>query len=281
MLAERIEITGRSYQEGERAGLEELANRHGVPGIERNTDQYSDIGKKGWWDLKNGLHPALHLLNPTRVGFAAGVFERFKVSKDRPVLEGGSGGGVFAEALARRGYRVMGVDISEGAIKVAREHARQSGLNNLITYKYGSLYALPFPDASFQAAVYPDVLEHLEDLDRAMKEISRVLVVGGVWVFDTIERDEGAVERFMGLEQNGTIPPGTHDPKLFIKPRELAEAARRHGLEIPRDPDNPYGIKILSVAASQRPDEGLNFVLEEIHRDSPPIGHYIGYAIKS
>lgn len=279
MSVDHIEITGRSYREGERARLEKLANRYGVP-CARNTDQYDGIGLEGWWDPVKGRHPGLHLLNPTRVQFTAEVLKGCNVSTDELVLEGGSGGGIFAEALIKKGYRVVGVDISEGAIRVAREHAEQSGLNNLITYKHGSLYKLPLPDASFQAAVYPDVLEHLEDLDSAMKEISRVLKRGGVLVFDTISRNIQSARLYMELEQCGIIPAGTHDPLLFIRPSELEKVTRRYGLEMARDPNNPYGVDIQSVAVSQGGDGGLSFELKRISRDSQ-IGHYVGYAIKS
>lgn len=278
MSVDRIEITGRFYREGERARLEELANRYGVS-CARNTDQYGDIGLEGWWDPVKGRHPGLHLLNPTRVQFTADVLKRCNVSTDGQVLEGGSGGGIFAEALARRGYRVIGVEISKGAIRVARKHAEQSRLNN-ITYEQGSLYKLPFPDASFQAAVYPDVLEHLEDLDSAMKEISRVLVIGGVLVFDTISRNIPSARLYMELEQCGIIPAGTHDPLLFIRPSELKKVTRRYDLEMARDPNNPYGVDIQSVAVSQGGDERLSFELKGISRGSQ-IGHYVGYAIKN
>lgn len=278
MLVDRIEITGRFYREGERAGLEQLANRYGIA-CARNTDQY-DIGLEGWWDPVKGRHPGLHMLNPTRVQFTEDVLKRCKVSTNEQILEGGPGGGIFAEALAKRGYRVIGVDISEGAIRVAEEHAKQSGLNDLITYEHGSLYKLPLPNASLQAAVYPDVLEHLEDLDSAMQEISRVLVIGGVLVFDTISRNIPSVRRYMELEQLGIIPAGTHDPILFIRPHELKKVALRHGLEMARDPNNPYGVDIQSVAVSQGGDGGLSFELRKISRRSQ-VGHYIGYAIKS
>jgi len=78
----------------------------------------------------------------------------------------------FAERLAPG--EVVGVDVSEHVLDVAREDAATSAVTNL-RYEQGSAYALPFPDASFDVVFAHQVLQHLNAPDTALHEMLRVL----------------------------------------------------------------------------------------------------------
>ncbi|MBI2577581.1 MAG: methyltransferase domain-containing protein, partial [Candidatus Wildermuthbacteria bacterium] len=194
-------------------------------------------------------------------------------SKIKPVLDIGCGGGILSGFLSRKGYDIIGVDLSEGAIKIAIEHARESGLKS--AYQVGSVYDLKYPNGYFSAVVCSDFLEHIEDLNKALSEISRVMEKGSPFVFDTISRDEETVRQFMIREKDGRIPAGTHDPKLFINPDELYRAAGSYGIEISENKDNPSGIDIKTME-----DISDRFELKDISSVSE-IGHYLGYGFKS
>lgn len=138
------------------------------------------------------------------------------------VLDLGCGGGFMAEALAHRGAVVTGIDSCAQAVAAATRHARAEGLN--LRYGVARGEALPLGDASVDVVVCVDVLEHVERLDEVLVEMRRVLVPGGLLVFDTINRTALAsfvlvtmAERVLRL-----LPRGTHDPRLFITPRELS-----------------------------------------------------------
>ena len=81
----------------------------------------------------------------------------------KTVLDLGCGGGFMAEALARAGARVVGVDPSAPAVEAAQEHARNEGLR--IDYRVGSGERIPIEDASADCVVCVDVLEHVESVD--------------------------------------------------------------------------------------------------------------------
>jgi 2-polyprenyl-6-hydroxyphenyl methylase/3-demethylubiquinone-9 3-methyltransferase len=140
----------------------------------------------------------------------------------KKVLDLGCAGGFMAEALDERGAIVTGIDPAEEAIAAARAHARQTARN--IQYDIGVGEALPYEDGSFDAVVCVDVLEHVADLKKTIGEIVRVLAPGGLFLFDTINRNP--IARFATITMAEDIlrllPRGTHDPDMYIKPPKFA-----------------------------------------------------------
>ncbi len=170
-----------------------------------------------WWDGSRRWLRALQNLVPARFAF----FDRLTSWEGQTVLDLGCGGGFMSEALAARGAKVIGVDVSRGAIAIAKRHAASGGL--AIRYLVASGEDLPLPDASVDCVVCVDVLEHVRSLDRVLNEIRRVLRPGGVFLFDTINRTR--VARFVivlcGERLLRLLPRGTHDPAGFIALAEL------------------------------------------------------------
>ncbi|MCC1492360.1 bifunctional 2-polyprenyl-6-hydroxyphenol methylase/3-demethylubiquinol 3-O-methyltransferase UbiG [Cognatishimia sp. F0-27] len=146
------------------------------------------------------------------------------------VLDLGCAGGFMAEALAARGAQVTGIDPAAEALEAARAHAASEGLD--IRYDKGVGEALPYEDGVFDAVVCVDVLEHVADLDQTLAEVARVLKPGGRFFYDTINRNALAsfVAVTMAEDVVGILPKGTHDPAMFIKPRDLRDAMARVGL---------------------------------------------------
>lgn len=106
------------------------------------------------------------------------------------LMEIGCGGGIVSEALSCTGYCVHGIDISAGSVQVVREHAEQGSiLAEQLHYSVGDAYKLPLDeDCCADAVVMSDVLEHLDDLPRALFEERHLLKPGGVLVFDTFNK---------------------------------------------------------------------------------------------
>jgi SAM-dependent methyltransferase len=88
------------------------------------------------------------------------------------LLDLGCGTG-FTLTQLPAGARAIGLDYSRAALALAR---RRAGRADLVR---GSAYALPFADASFDAVLALDVLEHLERDRDAARELRRVLAPGG------------------------------------------------------------------------------------------------------
>jgi len=118
-----------------------------------------------------GEVPAFRALQRTaewRLVRAAGPFRR-------PLLDLGCGDGHFAEAL-RFGFEA-GVDPDRRALT----EARKRGAHGILIE--GSATSMPFPDGRFGTVVCNSTLEHLPDLEGALREIARVLGPGGRLVF--------------------------------------------------------------------------------------------------
>jgi 2-polyprenyl-6-hydroxyphenyl methylase / 3-demethylubiquinone-9 3-methyltransferase len=157
-------------------------------------------------------------------------FDRQIDWQGKTVLDLGCVGGFMADALAVRGAHVTGIDPAEGAITAARAHARAQGLG--ISYDVGVGEALPYNAAIFDAVVSVDVLEHVADLNKVLSELARTLRPGALFLFDTINRNPLARLATFTIAEDllRLLPRGTHDPAIFIKPRELAVATQGAGL---------------------------------------------------
>ncbi len=183
------------------------------------TQQLPIFQQSDWWGGSvRGLRQ-LRKLAPGRFVYLDRVVADWH---ERTVLDLGCGGGFMAEALARRGARVIGVDPSAGAVAAATAHARDAGL--AIDYRVAPGERLDLADGCVDIVVCVDVLEHVEDLDRTMGEIHRVLKPGGLFVFNTVNRT--ALAAFVAVTMAERVlrilPRGTHDPRLFITPQEMA-----------------------------------------------------------
>jgi ubiquinone biosynthesis O-methyltransferase len=181
-----------------------------------------------WWDGSVRWLRTLQNLVPARLAH----FDTVTDWRGKAVLDLGCGGGFMAEALARRGAAVTGIDPAAQAIAIATRHAADTGL--AIRYLAGSGEALPFVDGSMDIVVSVDVLEHVSDLGLVLAEVARVLKPGGLFLFDTINRTFLArlVIVFLGETVLRLLPPGTHDPAKFIRPAELGAALEKLGFTV-------------------------------------------------
>jgi SAM-dependent methyltransferase len=101
----------------------------------------------------------------------------------RRVLDLGCGEGEQSVDLVRRGALVTGVDISERHVASAHARCVAAGFAaGHYTFRVADAHALQFGDRSFDLVVGRGILHHL-DLARALAEIARVLVPGGVALF--------------------------------------------------------------------------------------------------
>ncbi|MGH3064641.1 MAG: class I SAM-dependent methyltransferase [Gaiellaceae bacterium] len=89
------------------------------------------------------------------------------------VLDGGAGQGTMSSRLERLGFEVTSTDVSVAAVEFLRENLSGAVLE-------ADLGELPFADATFDAAVVGEVLEHVDDDRGALTELARVLRPGGV-----------------------------------------------------------------------------------------------------
>lgn len=179
-----------------------------------------------WWSDEVRWVRTLKNLVPGRLAW----FDRHIGWGGQRVLDLGCAGGFMAEALALRGATVTGIDPAAEAVEAARRHAAATGLS--IRYDTGVGEALPYEAAAFDAVVCVDVLEHVADLPMVLSEVARVLRPDGLFLYDTINRNP--ISRLATITMAEDIlrllPKGTHDPRLFLRPAELARALGGAGL---------------------------------------------------
>jgi 2-polyprenyl-6-hydroxyphenyl methylase / 3-demethylubiquinone-9 3-methyltransferase len=180
---------------------------------------------KYWWDTKGPLK-TLHDINAARLDFIAQYLSFNKAT----ILDVGCGGGVLSEGMARLDAHVTGIDASEEAINVAKEHALQNNLS--INYEH-----LPIEDyeySGFDAITCMEMLEHVQNPELVIEHCKRLLKPGGFLFLSTISRTVKAyVSAILAAEYVlGILPKQTHEYSKFIKPSELANKARSLGLRV-------------------------------------------------
>lgn len=187
---------------------------------------YNEISDQ-WWSDEVRWVRILKNLAQGRLAW----FDQIIDWRDKEVLDLGCAGGFMSEALAMRGANVTGIDPAYRVVEIAREHADRGQLS--IKYDVGVGESLPYSSQTFDLVVCVDVLEHVADLDKVINEIVRVLKPGGYLAYDTINRNFLASFATVTLAEKvlRILPPGTHDPDLFIKPSELHSLMHGAGLE--------------------------------------------------
>lgn len=165
-------------------------------------NRFSEMAKKGGKDHEISYWRKEGLENYLKYFFA--YFSKY-IKKDNSqvsLLDLGCGPGVFSRLLAEKGFKVYGVDYSGEMIKVAKERSEGKGID----FQAGDAYNLPFKEKSFDAVICLGIFQNLEDPNKALKEINRVLKIGGAAVITTLNafslaqlvRDEysGLVKRY-------------------------------------------------------------------------------------
>jgi len=170
------------------------------------------------------------------------------------VLDACCGTGDLAIAAARAGGRVTGVDFSERMLERARRKAPE------LEWLQGDALALPFSDGSFDSATVGFGVRNLEDLERGLAELRRVLRPGGRVAILEITRPRGLLAPFYKLWFDGLVPllgkalPGgsayTYLPasvRRFPGPDELVSLLQKAGFEDVRWRSFAGGIVALHV----------------------------------
>ncbi|HWR26730.1 MAG TPA: class I SAM-dependent methyltransferase [candidate division Zixibacteria bacterium] len=104
------------------------------------------------------------------------------ISAGKRVLEYGCGTGSLAFQLAEIGAQVIGIDISQEAITIAKKTAERRGLSSNISFYLMNAEKLDFDDNYFDIICGSAILHHL-DLDKSLMEIRRVLKGTGIAFF--------------------------------------------------------------------------------------------------
>ena len=117
---------------------------------------------------------------PPRRNEARLVFKLLEPAKGERILDLGCGDGVWCNDLARKGFDVIGLDISGIDLKQARDRAERLALRTKLVH--GDAQELPFADGSFNKVFSICAMEHMRDDGRVLREAFRLLRPNGTLV---------------------------------------------------------------------------------------------------
>jgi ubiquinone/menaquinone biosynthesis C-methylase UbiE len=134
-----------------------------------------------WYARQRGSAPQLELVRDFAARVTSGLPD------GAAVLEVAPGPGYLAVELARRGYRVTGLDISRSFVEMAGASARRAGVR--ARFVLGDAAALPFAAGSFDLIVCQAAFKNFGAADRVLDEMHRVLRDGATAVIEDMNRD--------------------------------------------------------------------------------------------
>jgi 2-polyprenyl-6-hydroxyphenyl methylase/3-demethylubiquinone-9 3-methyltransferase len=190
--------------------------------------KFSELAHR-WWDPDSEFRP-LHQINPLRLEW----IDRLARVSGKSALDVGCGGGILADAMARRGAEVLGIDLAAKPLKVAQLHALEAQTPR-VQYREVSTEALAAEQpGSFDVVTCMEMLEHVPDPASVAAACATLAKPGGWVFFSTLNRNpKSFLFAIVGAEYVlNLLPRGTHEYARFIRPSELAGFCRSAGLDV-------------------------------------------------
>ncbi|WP_103500321.1 MULTISPECIES: methyltransferase domain-containing protein [Streptomyces] len=193
---------------------------HAGPPIAPNDPVLYERLADEWWRPR-GRFAMLHWLAAARAELVPPASRPGAVLVDL-----GCGGGLMAPHLRGKGYHHLGVDRSPSALRHAAAHG--------VLAVRGDVLAVPLRDGCADVVAAGEILEHVEDLPRAVAEACRLLRPGGLLVLDTLADTALCRALAIGVAERvpRMAPRGVHDPELLVNRAELARECARHGVRL-------------------------------------------------
>jgi 2-polyprenyl-6-hydroxyphenyl methylase/3-demethylubiquinone-9 3-methyltransferase len=209
-----------------------------------------------WWDAEGEFRP-LHQINPLRLDW---IDQQVRLA-GKTAVDVGCGGGILAEAMARRGAEVLGIDLSTRPLRVAQLHAMESGLDKLRYREIAAEALAAESPAAFDVVTCMEMLEHVPDPASVVQACTTLVKPGGWVFFSTLNRNPKSwLFAVVGAEHLlKLLPKGTHEYQRFIRPSELGRWCRQSGLAV--QGFKGMGYNPLTQRYSLSSDTSVNYLL--------------------
>ena len=217
-------------------------------------DKFSALAHR-WWDRMGEFRP-LHDINPLRLDWIESIANPLA---GKQALDIGCGGGLVSEGLAVRGASVIGIDMADKPLAVAKLHAMETKFNAPyldVSYRQMTAEAMAAESPNtFDLVTCLEMLEHVPDPSSVVAAAASCAKAGAPVFFSTINRNPIAyATAVVGAEYVlNLLPKGTHDYAKFITPDELARMARAAGLQVAEIRGMHYNPFTHSASWTRRP----------------------------
>ncbi len=217
--------------------------------------KFSELAHR-WWDPESEFRP-LHQINPLRLEW----IDQLAGLPGKRVLDVGCGGGILAEAMARRAAEVTGIDLAAKPLGVARLHALEAGVANLEYREIATEALAAERPATFDVVTCMEMLEHVPDPAAVVQACAALTKPGGWVFFSTLNRNpKSFLMAIIGAEYVlRLLPRGTHEYAKFIRPSELGRWCRDTGLALQSSRGMDYNP--LTRRYSLTSDTSVNYLL--------------------
>ncbi len=182
--------------------------------------QIEEEGMAHFWDKSAAEYEAGHELADKEM-WKKVLEEMIGSNRDIKILDVATGTGIIANMLGAIGYKdVIGVDLSEGMMRIAISHSKEQ--NNHVKFKYANAMELPFNDQSFDVVINSRLLWTLTEPEAAVKEWKRVLKNGGKLIaINELEPDIGIrcenLDEYKNDINAKELPYGNGDQKEILR----------------------------------------------------------------
>jgi len=165
------------------------------------------------------------------------LLSTFKITKKTKILDAGCGSlGRIVVPVAKRGFKVTGIDISNIAIELLEKRIRKLHIQNKCNLCVGDIQSLPFESESFDIVISTNTMNHFFSLDKVISELSRVtkkqgfLYLDNFKNYDTSWRIVFAISTFLEniFDKNEKIRIKTHLHKFV----EIQKEFEKNNLKI-------------------------------------------------
>ena len=178
-----------------------------------------------WW-LGNTSFDLLHQINPIRLNYirkAIFTYKKLLDLKHLKILDVGCGGGLLSIPLAKLGAQVTALDGGVNNIKIARDKALESNIDNI------NFICAPIENhddnEKYDVIICLEMIEHVDDQNMLLKKLSHILKPNGLFILSTLNKTylSWFLSIYMAENIVSLLPKHTHDYEKFIKPEKISQ----------------------------------------------------------
>ncbi|MDD5269852.1 MAG: class I SAM-dependent methyltransferase [Candidatus Omnitrophica bacterium] len=167
-----------------------------------------------------------------KFGYDVEAERDFIIERSRPfsgnILEVGTGKGYFAISLAKKGYSLTTIDVSEEEHRAARLNVEYFGLSNKVALRVEDAEKMSFKDRSFDTIFSVNVIHHLANPLKVIDEISRLITRDGKMIISDFTREGFETMDRLHASEGNTHATGNATPDEVAEHLSMRFDIERH-----------------------------------------------------